>query len=95
VRRMPWLWRWMSRLWRMSRLWLQGLRLRRLRGRFGPIFWRLWRRLGRRLWCWRLLRIVGRLPLLLICGAPCLRGVQPNIPDKLIAQVKRQCRVLP
>ena len=59
--------RWMSRLWRlrrmswlrrrwMSRLWLQRLRLRRLR-RLEHFLWRLWFR--------RLLRIVGRLPLLL------------------------------
>jgi hypothetical protein len=51
----------MSWLWRwMSRLWLQRLRLRRLRRR----------RLGR-LRLRRLLLIVGRLPFLLIRGAPC------------------------
>jgi hypothetical protein len=62
LRWMPWLWRrrWMSWLWRRSRLWLQRLRLRRLR----------LRRLGR-LWFRRLLLIVGRLPSLLIRGAPC------------------------
>jgi hypothetical protein len=48
----------------MSRLWLQRLRLRRLR-RLEHFLWWLWRFLGR-LWLRRLLRIMGRLPLLLI-----------------------------
>jgi len=58
--------RWMSRLWRlrrmswlrrrrMSRLWLQRLRLRRLR-RLGHFLWRLWRFLGR-LWFRRLISL--------------------------------------
>jgi hypothetical protein len=73
LRWMPWLWRWrwMSWLWRrwiswlwrwMSRLWLQRLRLRRLR-RLGHFLGRLRLR--------RMLLIVGRLPFLLIRGAPC------------------------
>jgi hypothetical protein len=72
LRWMPWLWRWRSWLWRrwiswlwrrwISRLWLQRLRLRRLRRRLGH--------LGR-LRLRRLLPIVGRLPFLLIRGAPC------------------------
>jgi hypothetical protein len=52
----------------MSRLWLQRLRLRRLR-RLEHFLWRLRRFLGR-LWFRRLLRIVGSLPLLLISHAP-------------------------
>src|SRR6516162_10684691 len=77
LRWMPWLW-WMSWLswlrrrisWRiswlrhrMSRLWLQRLRLRRLRRHFYRRLWWLWFR--------RLLPIVGHLPPLLIRGAPC------------------------
>src|SRR5579871_6147298 len=76
--------RWMSRLWRrrhrrwMSWLWLQRLRLRRLRrlcrrGRgLGLVGLGLGGRLRRwlgRLWLGRLLRIVGRLPFLLIGAA--------------------------
>jgi hypothetical protein len=72
LRWMPWLWRWMSWLrwrwiswlWRwISRLWLQRLRLRWLRRRLGRFLGRLRLR--------RLLLIVGRLPFLLIRGAPC------------------------
>ena len=59
-------------------MWLPRLRLRRLR-RLEHFLWRLWRYLGR-LWFRRLLRIVGRLPLLLIRGAPC-RAFEKNVFD--------------
>ena len=85
-----WRLRWMSwlRRHRMSRLWLQRLRLCRLR-RLGHFLWRLWRFLGR-LWFRRLLRIVGRLPLLLIRGAPC-RAFEKNVFASALGEsVRRQ-----
>jgi hypothetical protein len=89
LRWMPWLWRrrWMSRLWRwrrMSRLWLQRLRLRRLR---------LGRRLGR-LWFRRLLLNVGRLPFLLIRGAPCGASTSEDFLAGL-GKVGLNCSALP
>ena len=60
-RRISWRISWLRH--RMSRLWLQRLRLRRLRRHFYRRLWWLWFR--------RLLPIVGRLPPLLIRGAPC------------------------
>jgi hypothetical protein len=77
----------MSRLWRrlrMSRLWLQRLRLRRLR---------LGRRLGR-LWFRRLLLNVGRLPFLLIRGAPCRASTSEDFLAGL-GKVVLNCSALP